>query len=46
MCGILVLVLTLFHDADVRLIPGQCPIYSSYDGVVLITGKMLESQLV
>ena len=31
----------LFHDVDVRLITGHCP---SYDGVVLITGKMLELQ--
>ena len=33
------LVLTPFHDADDRLITGQSP---GYDGVVLITGKMLK----
>ena len=41
LCGILVS--TPFHDADDRLIAGQNP---SYDGVVLVTGKMLEVQLI
>ena len=39
LCGMLVP--TLFHDADDRLITGQSP---SYDGVVLITRKMLKLQ--
>ena len=36
-----ILVLTLFHDVNDRSTTGQRP---SYDGVVLITGKTLESQ--
>ena len=39
LCG--TLVSTLFHDVDVRLITWHSP---SFDGVVLITGKMLELQ--
>ena len=39
LCG--TLVLTLFHDVDVRLITGHCP---GYDCIVLITWKMLELQ--
>ena len=39
LCG--TLLPTLFHDVDVRLITGHCP---SYDGAVLITGRMLELQ--
>ena len=39
LCG--TLVSTLFYDVDVRLITGH---RRSYDGVVLITGKMLELQ--
>lgn len=36
-----VLVSTLFFDADAGLMTGQSP---SYDDVVTITGKTLESQ--
>ena len=39
LCG--TLVLTLFHDVDVRLMTGHCP---GYDCIVLITWKMLELQ--
>ena len=38
-----ILVSTLFHDVDGRLITGHCP---SHDVVVLITRKMLELQSV
>lgn len=41
LCGILVS--TLLHDPDDRLITGQNP---SYDGIVLNTGKVLELQQV